>query len=149
MDAHKLNFPDRTFDVVYGAAILHHLEYERALLEILRVLKPGGAMLFREPLAVNPVAIVVRWLTPHARTVDEQPLRLRELALCRRLFDTTLHFEQLFSVPAGVISGLVQREPANWLTKSAFVADEAVLKLAPWIGPLYRMVLISGRKRHR
>jgi SAM-dependent methyltransferase len=149
MDAHKLNFPDRTFDVVYGAAILHHLEYERALLEILRVLKPGGAMLFREPLAVNPVAIVVRWLTPHARTVDEQPLRLKELALCRRLFDTTLHFEQLFSVPAGVISGLVQREPANWLTKSAFVADEAVLKLAPWIGPLYRMVLISGRKRHR
>jgi SAM-dependent methyltransferase len=147
MDAHKLDFPDSSFDVVYGAGILHHLEYERALLEIRRVLKPGGAMLFREPLALNPVAMIVRWLTPHARTVDEQPLRLRDLALCRRLFDTTLHFEQLFSIPAGVISGLVQLKPENWLTRSAFVTDEAVLKLAPWMGPLCRMVLMIGRKQ--
>jgi ubiquinone/menaquinone biosynthesis C-methylase UbiE len=147
MDAHKLHFPDNTFDVVYGAGILHHLDFERALLEFSRVLKRGGAVVFREPLALNPVAMIVRWLTPHARTVDEQPLRLKELALCKKLFDTTLHFEQLFSVPAGVISGLVHSKPENWLTKSAFVADEAVLELAPWIGRLYRGVLITGRKR--
>ena len=41
-----------------------------------------------------------------------------------------------------MISGLVQSKPENWLNKWGFVADEAVLKLAPWMGPLYRMVLI-------
>ena len=82
-------------------------------------------MIFREPLALNPVGMIVRRLTPHARTVDEQPLRPRELALCKKLFDTTFYFEQLFSVPAGVISGLVQSKPENWLNKWAFVADEA------------------------
>ena len=46
MDAHKLDFPENTFDVVYGAGILRHLDYARALLEILRVLRPGGAMIF-------------------------------------------------------------------------------------------------------
>jgi SAM-dependent methyltransferase len=147
MDAHELDFPDNTFNVVYGVGILHHLDYERALLEVLRVLKPGGAMIFYEPLALNPAAMIVRWLTPHARTVDEQPLRLRELALCKRLFHTTLHYEQLFSVPAGIISGFVQHNPENWLTKWGFVADEALLKIAPWMGPLYRMVLITGRKQ--
>jgi ubiquinone/menaquinone biosynthesis C-methylase UbiE len=147
MDAHKLDFPENTFDVVYGAGILHHLDFTRALLEILRVLRPGGAMIFREPLALNPVGMIVRRLTPHARTVDEQPLRPRELALCKKLFDTTFYFEQLLSVPAAVISGLVQSKPENWLNRWAFVADEAVLKLAPWMGPLYRMVLITGRKR--
>lgn len=45
MDAHKLDFPENTFDVVYGAGILRHLDYARALLEILRVLRPGGAMI--------------------------------------------------------------------------------------------------------
>jgi ubiquinone/menaquinone biosynthesis C-methylase UbiE len=45
-DAHKLDFPENTFDVIYGAGILHHLDYARALLEILRVLRPGGAMIF-------------------------------------------------------------------------------------------------------
>ena len=147
MDAHKLDFPENSFDVVYGVGILHHLDYERALLEILRVLRPGGVMIFQEPLALNPVGMIIRRLTPHARTVDEQPLRPRELALCKKLFDTTFYFQQLFSVPAGVISRLVQSKPENWLTKSAFVADETVLKLAPWMGPLYRMVLITGRKR--
>src|SRR5688572_8230476 len=60
MDAHKLDFPDNSLDVVYGVGILHHLDYERALLEILRVLKPGGTMIFREPLALNPIAMMVR-----------------------------------------------------------------------------------------
>lgn len=41
MDAHKLEFSDNTFDVVFGAGILHHLDLELALSEVQRVLKPG------------------------------------------------------------------------------------------------------------
>ena len=55
MDAHNLEFEDESFDFVYGCAILHHLDYNRALDEICRVLKPGGKILFAEPLGINPV----------------------------------------------------------------------------------------------
>ncbi|MBN2719381.1 MAG: methyltransferase domain-containing protein [Deltaproteobacteria bacterium] len=53
-DAHNLKYDDNTFDFVYGSSILHHLEIGPAMKEILRVLKPGGKMVFAEPNLVNP-----------------------------------------------------------------------------------------------
>jgi SAM-dependent methyltransferase len=42
-DAEKLPFPDDTFDLVYSWGVLHHSPHtERAVAEVLRVLKPGG-----------------------------------------------------------------------------------------------------------
>lgn len=50
IDAHKINFPDNTFDAVFGMAVLEHLEDESwALREIERVLKPGGVVIFMVP----------------------------------------------------------------------------------------------------
>ena len=48
MDAHKLDFPDGSFDLVCGVSILHHLEWEQCLRECYRVLKPGGILRFSE-----------------------------------------------------------------------------------------------------
>lgn len=42
MDANALAYDDGTFDVVYGGGILHHLDFEKAVDEVHRVLKPGG-----------------------------------------------------------------------------------------------------------
>ena len=53
-DAMNLNYPEHTFDVVCGSSILHHLDMEQCYKEILRVLKPGGRMVFAEPNMVNP-----------------------------------------------------------------------------------------------
>ena len=50
MDANNLAFDDRTFDMVFGGAILHHLNYFKAIAEIHRVLKKGGQIMFHEPL---------------------------------------------------------------------------------------------------
>lgn len=42
----ELTFPDNTFDLVIGHAVLHHIpDVDRALSEIFRVLKPGGRMM--------------------------------------------------------------------------------------------------------
>ena len=43
-DGERLPFADRTFDAVWGHAILHHLELNAALSELHRVLKPGGRL---------------------------------------------------------------------------------------------------------
>ncbi|MDZ4838958.1 MAG: class I SAM-dependent methyltransferase [Bacteroidota bacterium] len=57
-DAMNLSFTDNSFDGVFGSSILHHLELEKSLIEILRVLKPGGRMIFAEPNMVNPQILI-------------------------------------------------------------------------------------------
>jgi ubiquinone/menaquinone biosynthesis C-methylase UbiE len=46
-DAERLPFPDESFDLVLGHAILHHIpDLAQAFAEFERVLKPGGTVLF-------------------------------------------------------------------------------------------------------
>lgn len=46
-DAAELPFPDRSFDLVVGHAVLHHMPDPAAVLaELRRVLRPGGALVF-------------------------------------------------------------------------------------------------------
>lgn len=147
MDAHRLEFEANSFDVVFGGGILHHLDFAVALTEIKRVLAPGGIMVFSEPLDMNPVSRLVRKLTPDARTADERPLRMAELALCRSMFKMRFHYGELFSVPAGMVSQRLFSNPDNVLTRSAFYVDEALKWLVPALGPLYRHVIIVGEKQ--
>jgi SAM-dependent methyltransferase len=46
-EADKLPFPDESFDLVFGHAVLHHLpDLDAAFAEFRRVLKPGGTVAF-------------------------------------------------------------------------------------------------------
>ncbi len=46
-DAESMPYPDDTFDLVVGHAVLHHIpDVDQALREVLRVLKPGGRFVF-------------------------------------------------------------------------------------------------------
>jgi ubiquinone/menaquinone biosynthesis C-methylase UbiE len=46
-DAERLPYPDDSFDLVVGHAVLHHIpDVELALREVLRVLRPGGRFVF-------------------------------------------------------------------------------------------------------
>jgi ubiquinone/menaquinone biosynthesis C-methylase UbiE len=46
-DAEALPFPDASFDLVFGHAVLHHLpDLDQAFREFHRVLRPGGTLLF-------------------------------------------------------------------------------------------------------
>lgn len=74
MDAHKMDFADNTFDLVFGLGIIHHLDTRQSLEEVARVLKPGGVAIFREPLGYNALINLYRNVTPNARTIDEHPL---------------------------------------------------------------------------
>ena len=48
MDLHHIEFPDKYFDVLYGSAILHHLNCDTAGAEFRRVLKDGGIVFFED-----------------------------------------------------------------------------------------------------
>ena len=147
MDAHDLQFEDETFDFVYGAAILHHLDMVPALDEIFRVLKPNGKILFVEPLDINPVGKIVRSLTKKARTADEQPLRTRDIVEIEKRFETRIFYEEFLSVPCGVLSGMIFENPSNSLMRFAFRIDQFLDRNFAWLRHWFRHALIFGTRR--
>lgn len=129
MDAHKMDFDDNSFDVVAGKAILHHLDFEKAVREIQRVLKPGGVALFIEPLRDNPVGKLFRFFTPQSRTKDELPLSRKQILWADDVFGNSSHFfYNLFSIPSGVVSSFLFKNPHNFLTKLTHQLDMTVTK---------------------
>lgn len=53
MDAHHLDFPDSSFDLVSVSNSLHHLDPQPVLREMKRVLRPGGHILVSEVYCDN------------------------------------------------------------------------------------------------
>jgi ubiquinone/menaquinone biosynthesis C-methylase UbiE len=88
-DAERLPFADRSFDRVWGNAVLHHLDLVKAGPELSRVLRPGAIGVFCEPWGENPL---LRWARRSldypgkARTADERPLRMYHIRLLQEIF---------------------------------------------------------------
>jgi len=97
MSCEYLGFPDNKFDLICGKAILHHLDFPKALQEIYRTLKDGGIAIFLEPLGHNPFIKIFRKLTPKARSAAESPLTENDIELCRKYFKLD-HKEFLFTL---------------------------------------------------
>ena len=96
-------FEDESFDIVTGRGILHHLDLDRSLAEIARVLNPDGRAVFIEPLGHNPLINLFRRLTPGLRTEDEHPLLMKDLSLAKDYFQEVrahyFHLTTLLAVP--------------------------------------------------
>ncbi|MCZ6774478.1 MAG: class I SAM-dependent methyltransferase [Proteobacteria bacterium] len=74
-------FGEGSFDIVYAANLLHHVDIEKTLGEVKRVLKPGGTAGFWDPVAHNPVINVYRRMASQVRTEDEHPIRRQQMKL--------------------------------------------------------------------
>ncbi len=103
MNAEQLEFPDQSFDLVFGVGIIHHLDLPVFYSEAARVLKPTGKMLFMEPMGYNPFINIYRKLTPKLRTPDEHPLLRKDLKIINNYFNhlkiSYYHFFTLLAVP--------------------------------------------------
>jgi ubiquinone/menaquinone biosynthesis C-methylase UbiE len=101
MDAEAMQFKDSCFDIACGTGVLHHLQIDKGLKELARVLKPEGKAIFMEPMGYNPAIILFRKLTPHLRTKDEHPLKNKDFKLFKEYFHLTdYRFFHLFSLLA-------------------------------------------------
>lgn len=78
-NAEELPFAAGSFPLVYGKAILHHLDLDLAAQEINRLLQPAGRATFAEPLAHHLLFWLARRLTPQLRTRDERPMTSSDL----------------------------------------------------------------------
>ena len=129
MDAHRTTFADNTFDLVVGRSILHHLDWETALQELRRILKPGGVAVFYEPLGDNPAAKLFRLLTPKARTLDEKPLSKSQIKSANRILGNAHHqYGNLVSVPVAMLTSLFLKNPNNRWLRVADAIDRQLAK---------------------
>lgn len=128
-DAHQTTFNDAAFDLVVGRSILHHLDLERALQEICRILRPGGSAIFVEPLGDNPGAKIFRGLTPRARTADERALTKANIEKADRLFGGSHHlFYNLVTVPVAMLTSLTKLKPDNSLLRVTDTIDRRLAR---------------------
>lgn len=72
-DAMNTSFENNCYDCVYGSSILHHLDFEKSLKEIYRVLKSGGKMVFAEPNMINPQILVQKNIPFIKRWMGDSP----------------------------------------------------------------------------
>jgi len=131
MDAHRTSFPDAFFDLVVGRAILHHLDWETAIRELHRILRPGGVAVFVEPLGDNPAARFIRWSTPKARTLDETPVTRRQIRIADQIMGGARHrFANLISVPVAMGTSRLSKNPNNALLRGCDRVDELLSRSA-------------------
>ena len=103
--AHCLPFPANRFDLVFGKAVLHHLDLAQAASEFCRVLKKGGRCVFQEPIAFSKTLARIRrsWLVKalvreNRITPGERELTLDDLQTFGAHFSrATRHEVQLLS----------------------------------------------------
>lgn len=138
----SLGFPDGTFDVVHCRGVLMHIpQWERALAELIRVLKPGGHLVLFEAntqAVETTLARAARWVRKPVSRVeltpggieswaeqDGQPflVRIANIAFLRTRLDSLgVEFQQrwasefwdVYRFRAGLIRNTVIRFNALW-----------------------------------
>ena len=128
--AHDLPFPDGSIDVVFGIAILHHLDLQLVAREVRRVLKPGGRAIFQEPVRNSRIVRFVRSLIPY-RAPDispfERPLTDEELhAFAKPFSSSRIRPFLLPHVQLGQVLPVVRQQ---W--RRLYAIDGALLRSVP------------------
>jgi len=105
MDGENMTFEDNTFDLGVEYGVLHHVELNKTLAELSRVLKPNGEMICVEAIRHNPFIHLYRKMTRHLRTEweVEHILGLQDVDLAFKYFNKIeikfFHLAVLAAVP--------------------------------------------------
>jgi SAM-dependent methyltransferase len=128
--AYATGLRPNSVDVVFGEAILHHLDLEAAAAEIRRVLRPGGYAVFQEPLRDSALMRFLRRLVPRRGeeiSPWEYPLNRKQLDRFARGY--RLSSSRRFLLPPTRLALI-----ARWEHPRLFEADRWLLSAAPWTG---------------
>lgn len=135
------------FDVIYGRAILHHLDYREVLERLYSEnLNPNGIMLFMEPLGSNLLLRLYWRFSQKVHTPDEKPFMRYDLAWLSGKFE---HFFivpiNYFSFLFGILSSKVFERPDNYLMKICDFIDTNLAKI-DYLKPNYRQAIFIIKK---
>jgi 2-polyprenyl-3-methyl-5-hydroxy-6-metoxy-1,4-benzoquinol methylase len=153
--AERLDYADAYFDVIAGIDILHHVEIEQAISECLRVLKPGGLAVFKEPVEAPLFdkmrnTRIGRWLAPKQAsfdlhiTDDERKLTSSDLHAIRKAAPRAeVHPFRVLSR----IEALFGSRAPRWRGSSLLeMVDPPLVRVVPGLGRLAGTVVITFRR---
>ncbi len=142
-EAGQTGYPAASFDVVVGAAILHHLHTELPTIfrELDRILTPGGTACFIEPVANSPVLRGLRRLIPIKSdiTPDERQLFYRDFEPLRACFPR-LDFHHFYCLER------LKRVVGDWASAPLRSVDHYAQRLLPLLKRYYGTVLVVARR---
>ncbi|HEX9425677.1 MAG TPA: class I SAM-dependent methyltransferase [Pyrinomonadaceae bacterium] len=127
--AHALPLKDESIDIIFGMAILHHLDLKLASGEVRRVLRKGGRGIFEEPVRNSKLFAWVRHFFPRRGDVSpfERPLTDREIRDFARRYK---YRARTFQLPLSSVANLLPfwRGPA---VRFCAYLDTYLLRLFP------------------
>jgi ubiquinone/menaquinone biosynthesis C-methylase UbiE len=131
--AYSLPYKEKSFDIVCGFYILHHLEQKKTMREIYRVLKPEGQSFFYEPNILNPAVLAIKSIPALKERAGDSP-------------------EEWGINPLGLNKYEVLFEQVNWQTSEFIIAPAGMNeKLAiqldeffSWLGKLPILRWLGG-----
>ncbi len=138
--AYDTGLQDSSVDVIFCMSLIHHLELPRVRTEMLRVLRPGGFIVLKEPVRFSRTYDRLRSFLPNHQDIsdDEYPLTEDEFIDFQEGFKSEgLRFFRLPLVPlaqrfAPAASPATFRLSNSLLTKfpaMSFLATVAVIRL--------------------
>jgi len=139
----NLPFATESFDIIFGKAILHHLNVSYGGEELYRVLKPGGKAVFVEPMGMNPVLNFARdhlpYFSKNPRGADS-PLIYDEIYAWGRCF-RKFRFQEV------QLLGMLERILGRKLKlKFARKLDAFLLRHMPFLRKYCRYVVLYMEK---
>jgi SAM-dependent methyltransferase len=124
-----------------GHAVLHHLRLDRALPELLRVLRPGGRLCFAEPNMLNPQVFLERNVPFIGRWLENSP---GETAFTRWGLRRTLARLGLVDIAIRPFDFLYPLTPERLVP--AMERLGRVLERTPLVAEIAGSLLISARR---
>lgn len=135
-DCMRLPFADASIAAITGHGVLHHLDQNRIISEISRVLKPGGRIAFYEPNSFNPYIYLLKTipaLRPPGDTAAEQALNpciMRKL-LCQN------NFKHVSLEPVELMMNTTPARLIPLISRASSVLE--YIPLARWLGGSLRI----------
>jgi ubiquinone/menaquinone biosynthesis C-methylase UbiE len=142
---HDMPFADNSIDVVFGIAVLHHLDLDLVSHEVVRILRPGGRAIFQEPVRNSAMIRFVRSLIPHGRpdiSPYERPLTNADLEQFAANFSTCS--VRAFGLPHVQVGQVMPVLRHYW--KALYASDCRLLRRAPWLARYAAIRVISLTK---
>lgn len=153
-DASDLScFETGEFDLIYASAAVHHtLKYPHAFEELIRVLRPGGAMVLAETYGNNPLLNMARkiraWAEEEAEEQGEEIIfSRREVEQLREQFQSVeLREMHLLSMVKRLLRGRFHHRWVRGVVSATEVCDRILLGALPFLKRYCGEVLIVARK---
>ena len=136
------------YDLILGRAVLHHVNYQHVLRQLYdQTLRPGGSMIFMEPLGDGLLSRAYWTIGSRLHTPDERPFYRKDIAWLRNAFPG---FEV---IPYGYtsfamcpFSAALFRDPDNALLRTCDRIDVWLARNAPFLTTRFRSGIFVIRK---